>query len=718
MRPHPQQTERVSAIWGAPFSTGADAQQSAGAFLSQYAGLFGVDSQDLNLIQTRDLMQGKFVLLGYQQTWHGLAVEGGTLALLVRREPGFPLVLANATLVPVPAEVRMDLTLSAADALQVVRAADPALARLESTSVFLEHGGALVRTWRILGMNDPARGQEPRAVLYHVDAASGTILSEERALLDGALSGTVLGYRSAGTYPDDVDHPPVVLPLRGAHVIDDTAAVFTDVAGAFQLAYPAGMSAVLTIDVDFDGPWANVQSFASAMPDLTYTVTANPGQPLTVLMNSAPSEFNVAQTNAIQHITTIADYINSLEPDYPFAALPATAWVNVPGACNAYYVPGQSTLLFLRAAAAGSCPNTAYSTIIYHEFGHFVIDSISPFAATARDYHEGMADLNAALYLNQSCVGADFFGPATGCLRDVQNDVVMYPAYHSDPHIRGLALAGAFWQTKLLLENTLGPEAALQLTRQLYLAQIMAGSKQISPQVMVDVLTLDDDDASLANGTPHSAAIIGGFGARNLAGYIPTGEIVDATPPPDNPFVAFAQPFRECRQTGTTHDLSEGIQDITVQLVTQEMLAPSDVAISCNYTGAPPGATPCPTVQSITPVAPGVFTVHLSQSIPPGGCTTLLFTNTGETLKYEYLPGDLDYSGQVSTFDVLSLVFFVNSDANQPSFYSYSPSPLLRYDVNRSGAVDTLDVLRLVQLANGENTTQAWSGASLVPCSN
>ena len=53
-------------------------------------------------------------------------------------------------------------------------------------------------------------------------------------------------------------------------------------------------------------------------------------------------------------------------------------------------------------------------------------------------------------------------------------------------------------------------------TRFLYLNSILLHPADIDPGVTVDVLTLDDNDANIFNGTPHYEEIAAGFGAKNL----------------------------------------------------------------------------------------------------------------------------------------------------------------------------------------------------------
>jgi hypothetical protein len=126
-------------------------------------------------------------------------------------------------------------------------------------------------------------------------------------------------------------------------------------------------------------------------------------------------------------------------------------------------------------------------------------------------------------------------------------------------------------------------------------------------------------------------------------------------------------------------------------------------------------------LRGVTHEAPGAaaheFVLTLSGSIPPRECTTFTFlgTSPGQTLQYQFLPGDTNLDGVVSTQDLLFLVQRMsNSSANQPDNFA-------RFNINRSQEsggvrVTTQDLLRLVQLLDGVNTTQVFNGAAVAAC--
>ena len=98
---------RTTRIYGAPLSYGVTPEDSAERFRQNHVGVFGVFPQDLiagSLLADGRLTQPvmfnadtgtyKFTLVYYTQQASGIPVYMADLRLLVRNEPGFPLVSA------------------------------------------------------------------------------------------------------------------------------------------------------------------------------------------------------------------------------------------------------------------------------------------------------------------------------------------------------------------------------------------------------------------------------------------------------------------------------------------------------------------------------------------------------------------------------------------------------------------------------------------------
>jgi len=141
-----------------------------------------------------------------------------------------------------------------------------------------------------------------------------------------------------------------------------------------------------------------------------------------------------------------------------------------------------------------------------------------------------MSDAIAMLIADDPVEGYGFTGNCNYGLRTADN-AIQYPCF-GEIHDCGQLLSGAIWRTRNALKAT-HPADYLDILSNLTVNSILlhAGS-QITPQIAIDFLTLDDDDGNLDNGTPHRSEICAGFGAHNLqCPPLPAGLGVD---PPDD----------------------------------------------------------------------------------------------------------------------------------------------------------------------------------------
>lgn len=261
-----------------------------------------------------------------------------------------------------------------------------------------------------------------------------------------------------------------------------------------------------TIDGELSGPFSDVQNQAGA--DLQISNSGNQTNPIDVNFGAA-GEFQTAQvtafywTNETYHLArSILDPL----PGAPFANLPTR--VNLNNTCNAFW--NGSSINFFRAGAG--CPNTAYSDVVAHEYGHG-IDSWRG-GIVDGGYSEGFGDAMALLLTRQPCVGRDFFGPGT-CLR-LATDVNLWPpAPGEGVHSQGKRYGQFTWQLVQELTETFSEEESFRLATRLVLAAAAGNPSDIPDAVELSFLA-DDDDANLANGTPHCDQLAAAADSRNL----------------------------------------------------------------------------------------------------------------------------------------------------------------------------------------------------------
>lgn len=191
---------------------------------------------------------------------------------------------------------------------------------------------------------------------------------------------------------------------------------------------------------------------------------------------------------------------------------PVKEIVNLAFSCESFYDNETGTMAFGREGDynAWHCPNTAYASVIRHEYGHAFLHSVlSAFDYVGNDsvledykgYQEGVADTVAALSLDDSCVGIDLFGNDTGCLRDVEEDFV-YPVL-GNSHDRGRVLSGAFWDLQKALIDKYGRSGS-EMADILFIQSIITNEFGLSPEIRQkviqrDIVNYDGADIDLIN---------------------------------------------------------------------------------------------------------------------------------------------------------------------------------------------------------------------------
>ncbi len=276
------------------------------------------------------------------------------------------------------------------------------------------------------------------------------------------------------------------------------ANVFSDLLGNFDF---VTVTKQTTITSSLRGRWARVLS--AKKDNLFLTNTGVPGTLLNLRFNpSGSAESETAQVNAYYHVNFIHDWVQSHLSSKTLAAIniPIITNVNINDVCNAYY--DYKSLNFF--ASGDGCLNSAYDTIIYHEYGHFVDDKIG--GITDGGLSEGWGDVLGAYATGQPILGEGFFGVPGESIRRADNNY-QYPRGGQDEiHALGQAWVGFAWNLRENLITSLGKTAGIQTAENIVIPTLYANSKDI-PAAVRDVMVRDDDDGNLLNGTPHYAEI-------------------------------------------------------------------------------------------------------------------------------------------------------------------------------------------------------------------
>jgi hypothetical protein len=368
-----------------------------------------------------------------------------------------------------------------------------------------------VLAWRVEAHWEAA-DSEPVGFVYYLDARTGEVALRENAIHHADISGVVRTRATPGTAPDTGANPTTVQDLAYTTVSSNGVSVNTDASGAFTL---PGVDAPAVVSVSYSGQFNSIVNEAGPEHALDFNVASPTGNVL--LLNPAPSEHITSQANVAVGINQMRDWIRSVNPLDATADYVHQAFVNVNSSCNAFF-NGASITFFIQA---GGCVNTAYSTVIAHEDGHWL--NVRYGTGNGGDgMGEGNADTFATYLYDDPIVGRNFCG--NGChirnglnLRQFCGDA--NPGCHGGVHANGEVWMGAAWKVRRNLGAALGDAAGDATADALFLAWMNAYNQtQIRSVIESQWLTLDDDDGFLSNGTPHFTALDNAFREQGFPG--------------------------------------------------------------------------------------------------------------------------------------------------------------------------------------------------------
>lgn len=575
------ENEVTVGVCGRAMTCAARPTDAAEAFLADHGEVFAT-ALDLEQRFVARIKNGAKTVVGYRQRVEGLPVEG-SIARVCLHDTGRPgaqrwAVVYAAGYVANPSLPLPERLVSGPQALAAARQ-DPRAASLtrwgepEEVLWWDRAAGpqATTRAWKINGSGSvPQDGSWS----FFVDARTGQIAAAKNNVFHAApvprdvtITGTVEGHRTPGLLPDTYkegceENDPEIGPMRNVlvqviHNGNVYSSAYTDENGEYSLLAPNGFSGevrALLIGpewtvTDFDGgdqkdpppnaPGNLSHSCVQFLPKLIEE--GDPGSVVDFEFNSSgfpecsSREFCTAAVNA--HVLVDQGREHFYNRAGIDSAMPCLdVYVNFGGAgleCRAQWFSGSDVSKILTNAVPqdGHCANTAFSTVLTHELGHHLIAKVLEITA-AGPFHEGCADTFSMFMHGTPVIGQD----AQGCPslhRDLSTATETFPVCDAgEPgHIRGKVLGRAWFD---IWGNIGGTGAALAITRDLHVAWMMlatgdhAGASPCSttlqsagPFTLIEVLTADDDDDDIENGTPHEDEICAAFAGRSI--FPPSG---------------------------------------------------------------------------------------------------------------------------------------------------------------------------------------------------
>jgi hypothetical protein len=582
-----QATGFARAVFGRPIAAPPSAPTSAEEFellaralLHENESLFGLQNRDLVL---DDVVRSPLEWIGttdkigvlFHQEANGLTVRGGHATVLF---------LEDGTIVGVDCQVWPDAALVdplpslTSGAATEIAAADFARRTGQTGMVLgeidlviephLVNGFASSRLAYLVTLGAPGR-ELPLKERLAIDAHSGEVLTRDNLIHTADLTGTVNGWATPGTKPDTNANPEQIAPIRRDTVTaNGLGTTTTDTSGNFIFSgVPSG---TYTVSASLNGPFVFVQNSAGSEASVSVPITT--GTPGTLTFNTGKTEDRTAEVNAYYWAESMRDWILSVDPTYDLMGFKVTANVNIASTCNAYY-DGSSINFY---ASGGGCVNTAYSTVVCHENGHWAND-VSGSGNGGDGFGEGAADVWAMYQVDNPIVGEDFCG--TGCnVRTGENTRQFCgdnnPGCYGEVHADGEVLMGAMWKVRKRLNQSLGNAAGDATSNALMVAwHKQFNDGQIKTFVRDHWLMLDDNDGNIDNGTPHYADIDNGFHDQGFPNYVKKAISIVHTPLPDTtdttgPYVAIAKVTANIGNTITAvelyYDVGAGFVKVTM----------------------------------------------------------------------------------------------------------------------------------------------------------
>ncbi len=539
-------------IYGAELARGSSPEESATAFISQWRGMLGRDTGEF--IARTDVLgealqgamfdratgQHRFKALRLVQHYDSVPVFRAGVGMLVRNEPGFPLVMVSAG-VREFAETNFAIDPKTAPAVTPAMLASIRLKLDEQAQLQLgpdiskrlarmkiETADQELVIWA--GIDDVPAAPEAAVTLmasrgsvqtwpfyqkFMVVASLGTgeVRLSENQVCFTDITGNVRGNATQGIRSAECDPESIfALPYAEVQVVGGNTA-FADVNGNYTITHPG--STAVTVRSLLRGRFFDVrdQSAAGATPQIDLTST--PPGPANFLHNpTAGQQFPTANVNAYLESNIVRDYVLLHEPAYPVIAgqLGFLVNTNINNTCNAFY-NGTSINFYING---GGCHNTAFSDVVYHEYGHHLVNVTGNGQG---QFGEGSGDCVGVLIQDEPILGNGFQGNCSAGIRNASN-TLQYPCT-SAIHTCGQVLSGAIWETRNQLITTEPSQyrtigAQLFFGMQIVRGQMTPGNQTIDPAITLIYLQLDDNDSTIGNGTPHYNEIATGFGLHNL----------------------------------------------------------------------------------------------------------------------------------------------------------------------------------------------------------
>jgi hypothetical protein len=475
-----------------------------------------IGSSDKMTVKLRQEIAGVRVVDGYVNVL--LDAQGALLSIQSTGVPRLASLETRPAITPEQASRRVSETFAQQVGRPATRLSTP---ELVIDQALVDKRRTAVLAWRIDARAD-SPGALPDGFTYYVGAMNGNVLRKVQAVHTFDVIGSVASNATPGLLPDTASNPATQQAMKYQNVTSAQGNATTDVNGDFTI---PGVNTPLSVTFTYTGTFNNVTNAAG--PPFSSIEFLQPNQGNLIVMNATPADQVTAQANVFNTVNDDRDFVRSINPLEDTADYVALSHTNLNQTCNAYY-DGVSLNFF---APGGSCPNTAYSSVISHEHGHWYNDRFG--TGNGPDgMGEGNADVWAMYHADNPIIGLGFGGPNTyirSGLNTRQFCGDANPGCYGEVHSDGEVWMGAAWKVRAHLKTTNGDALGSMIANSLFLGWMESyNQSEIKSIIELQWLTLDDDDGILANGTPHFTDINQGFVDQGFPNFVPPATSISA----------------------------------------------------------------------------------------------------------------------------------------------------------------------------------------------
>lgn len=560
---------RLNRIFGRPMVTGGSPQDTAMNFIREWSGVWGLSQKDFILAgpfpgddRTQqplmwDQATGtyKFTSVYFKQNVQGVPVYNSRLQVLVRNDSGFPAVSIGTDLRNVnallgeqkPAGIDRNLVNARAEDFL---GSDFVMVSQPEMVVYAGYDFESVPATFAYAFDAKVGGPENvdtyQKARYIIDAASGELLRKENLILNcthneriasaifasaTAVDGVITGANTITSRAEACD-PEVQVGAPYLAIPDSiSGTIYTDYEGNATGVSPG--SRTLTVD----GRFFDVNYFSGSA--YSQSVNIESGLPFNLALNPT-DETGKAAMNAYIESNVVRDFSLARNPSYPVIGGQQDWDINigVSGSCNAFY--DGSSINFYNTG--GGCNNTAFSVIVHHEYGHHLVNTGG---SGQNEFGEGSGDVMGVLIERDSRLARGFFqNDCNNGIRNADNTCTFQSdcsSCGSTIHSCGQLISGCVWDTVAAFEDSgMSPDEANFYMGDLYLNMIpLHSGGSIQQDILIDILTLDDNDGNLNNGSPNYFEIAAGFAVHGFDAPELSGldfQFPNGTPSAINPF--------------------------------------------------------------------------------------------------------------------------------------------------------------------------------------